>query len=695
MKMPTVARSRPTKRHRPAGKRQAAPEPSVPDPPRTGIRWRAVLIAIACVLTYWNSLSGAFVLDDQGAIVENAQIREWWRPSAVLWPASDSSVAGRPLPHLSLAINYAIGGLDVRGYHVWNIAVHVACALLLFGIVRRTLEVPGLRAKVAGRSLDLAFAVALLWTVHPLNTEVVDYLSQRTESMMAMFYLSTVYAGIRAFESKRSAAWRAAAAVSCVLAVACKESAVTAPVVMAIYDRVFLFDSWKRAFRSRGSLYLGLAASWLVLIALSRSGPRSAVAGFSTGVPIWTYLLNQTVTITTYLRLVVWPRSLVVFYGWPVPLTLGDVLPQAMAVGALAIGTLVGFRFAPQVAFTGAWFFITLAPTSSIVPISTEVGAERRMYLPLIAVIALAVVGAYLLVDYARRRSSVAARVLAPRAMLFGGAVTLLVLSGALAARSAARNREYASALSLARTVVERRPTPVAHHILGEQLLQAGQRDEAVKHLREATRGDSKASYALGVELYNQGKMDEAVAQLTAFLGTWGLPYRLVPRWLEPTPMEVVLARTALARVAAMRGQWREVAEQCQKILAMQPSNLEGRGLLADALFSEQRFAEAEAHYSAYLKMRPDDPHALTNLGVSLVAQGRMQEAVARFRRGVQIDPQNANARRVLALALLDSGDYEQAAREARESLALRPNDDAARDVLNRALAAGRGAAKP
>src|SRR5439155_24183062 len=179
--------------------------------------------------------------------------------------------------------------------------------------------------------------VVLLWTVHPLNTEAVDYLTQRTESMMAMFFCLTLYAGIRAAASDRPGRWESLSALSCALGMACKESMVTAPVIVVLYDRIFVFSSWKQAFGARRRLYAGLAGAWLVLAALNWSGPRSEVGGFSTGVSVWTYVLNQAVMITTYLRLVVWPRPLVVFYGWPLPLTLAAVWPHALAVVLLMV----------------------------------------------------------------------------------------------------------------------------------------------------------------------------------------------------------------------------------------------------------------------------------------------------------------------------------------------------------------------
>jgi hypothetical protein len=99
------------------------------------------------------------------------------------------------------------------------------------------------------------------------------------------------------------------------------------------------------------------------------------------------------------LYLAVWPRSLVLNYGWPRVVTIKDVWPGALATAASAACATIALMRWPKVGFFGAWFFITLAPASSVVPIATEVGAERRMYLPLAGLVVLAVVGAAMVWD--------------------------------------------------------------------------------------------------------------------------------------------------------------------------------------------------------------------------------------------------------------------------------------------------------
>src|SRR5262249_17439405 len=161
-----------------------------PRPARPAARralWlRSAVILVAGVAAYANSVSGPFIFDDEATIVENASIRDLG-PSIALFPHREAPTAGRPIVNLSFALNYALGRLNVAGSHAANILIHLACALALFGVVRRTLDLPSMPARLRDGSLDLACAVALVWVVHPLNSEAVDYVTQRTESMMALF----------------------------------------------------------------------------------------------------------------------------------------------------------------------------------------------------------------------------------------------------------------------------------------------------------------------------------------------------------------------------------------------------------------------------------------------------------------------------------------------------------------------------
>ena len=131
-------------------------------------------------------------------------------------------ITRRPVVNLTLAVNYAIGGLDVRGFHVGNLLIHLLAALTLYGIVRRTLLSPLLKERFGHAASALALAAALIWSVHPLQTEAVTYLTQRTESLMGLFFLLTLYGAIRAASSPHPWKWYAATVAACALGMGCQ-----------------------------------------------------------------------------------------------------------------------------------------------------------------------------------------------------------------------------------------------------------------------------------------------------------------------------------------------------------------------------------------------------------------------------------------------------------------------------------------
>jgi protein O-mannosyl-transferase len=632
---------------------------------------RAALLVLAGAITYATSVSRPFIFDDDAAIVENAQIREL-TPSVALAPQRESPTAGRPIVNLSFALNYAIGGLNVTGYHVGNIAIHLLCALVLFGVVRRTLELPALPAPLRHRADDLAFAIALIWVVHPLNSEAVDYLTQRTESLMALFYLLTLYCAIRvgpaeAGRSVRSVRlqadlrWTVAAIVSCALGMGCKESMVTAPLMVVLYDRAFRYDSFARALRERTLLYSGLASTWVLLAFFVQAGPRKYSAGFQAGVSAWTYLMNQAVMIVRYLRLAVWPRSLVIAYGIPLPYSLGDILPQALLVVALLALTAYACTRDRRLGFLGLWFFLTLAPTSTFVPVATEVGAERRMYLPIITLIALAIV------------------TIGPRLRRVVAIVVLVAASTALSAQTIIRNREYVSSFTLAETVLDRWPTGFAHALYGVELSRAGRHDEALAHLRESVGSYPKGHFHLGVELFAANHYEEALPHLQQFVAE------------QPILIEAVRARTIIGRILLAKKRYPEAIEQFRLVLSMTSPNdsahVTAGGFLADALFGQGKFADALPLYQSFVGSRPTDAGALINLGISLANTGRPHDATTTFRRAVEVSPNDLTARRNLARSLFNEGLLDAADAETNALLRIKEDDAGAHDLKGRLLA--------
>jgi tetratricopeptide (TPR) repeat protein len=561
-----------------------------------------------------------------------------------------------------------VSGLEVRGYHLVNIAIHLTCGLLLFGVVRRVLNGPTFRSEWSGASDGVALAAAALWLLHPLNSEAVDYLTQRTELMMGLFYIGTFYPMVRADGSARPLLWRIVAVGACALGMACKETMVTAPIMVWLYDWRIRGESVRDTFRRRGPFYAALASTWLLLVALQWSGPRIHSAGWSAGIGVWTYLLNQAVMITRYLRLTVWPAGLVLAYGYPLQLTLNDVLPNAVTVFGLLVTTLVTLRLAPRVGFLLTWVVLTLAPTSSLVPIATEVGAERRMYVPLMALAVLAAVGlarAAQVIDWRSRRRLGSACAL----------TAVVAVTAAYGVETADRNREYQSGLIMAQTVLARWPTAYAHFLLATELIGVGDRLGALPHLQVAVRDVPRAEMILGVELAKAGQLDDALSHLQAFVR------------LEPLMLEAVPARNLIGRLLTQRGQREAAANQFRLVLQMDPAFVEAHGHLADALFELSQFAAALSEYRQYLEAFPRDAPATLKLGVALDKLGHSDEALAAFRRVLDLDPHNALAARDAAINRLTADDYAGTVIFGRRAVAAKPDDPVAHDVLGIGLA--------
>jgi Flp pilus assembly protein TadD len=640
----------------------------VPSDVPSAIWWRIALILLAGALAYSNSLSGPFVFDDETAIVANPAIQSF---STALSRQMNSPIAGRPAVALSFAVNFALDGLNVRMYHATNIAIHLACALLLFGLVRRTLMLPRSEDQFRRAAPNLALAAGLLWVVHPLNTEPVSYLTQRTESMMALCYLSTLYASVRAFVSPRPATWQTLAILSCAAGMACKETMATVPLVVVLFDRIFVFDSFAQTLRARWRFYGGLALSWLVLLYLIIPGPRHGSAGFSTTVDSWTYLLNQTRMIVRYLRLVVWPSDLVMHYGAPVGVTLAGVLPYALAVAGLLLLTVMCLRWQPAVGFLAVWVFVTLAPASSVIPIATEVGAERRMYLPLMGIIALIVCGLYGIESIRQRISS-------RHAMLALATLTIILGAGTLA-----RNEEYASGLSLAQASLSRWPSDLAHGAVGSELARLRHDAEALPELRLGARTDPRTRYNLGITLFNLKQLDESIAALRVLVDE------------HPSREEIPWARRTIGHALSLQGKWPQAINELRVALSMAPNDGQTKTLLAGAYFGQgiafadaERFTDAAQSFREALKIDPDSTRLRHNLAAALIDSGDLTGGLAEARQAVAGDPADASSYDLIGRALAMQGKLDEAITQFEQAARLAPNDAAIRDDLERALAA-------
>ncbi len=635
-----------------------------------GLRLFAVAIVLAGFLVYAPALPYPFVFDDEEAITENPYVRSVWPLPAAMSAPPQSPVAGRPVVSLTLALNYHFGGLRPAGYRAFNVLIHVLAGLTLFGVVRRTLSGKRLNELYGRAATPLAAVTALVWLLHPLQTESVTYVVQRTECMMGLFYLLTLYCAIRGFDAARPAGWYAAAIIACALGMATKEVMVTAPALVLLYDRIFVGPSFSGVCRRRPWLYAGLAATWLILGLLLAAGPRSMTVGFGHDAGPLDYARNQCLGIATYLRLAFWPRGLVIDYGMPIAVTWTQAAPYALVVLALLAATIVALLRRPTIGFLGAWFFVILSPTSSFVPIITEVAAERRMYLPLAAVAVGVVLAAFAALQ--RLSSGLALPPLVRRVL--GVAMAGPVL-GLLALLAAARNDDYRTPLGIWTDAVNKRPdNPRAHNNLAQVLYIDGKPAEAAEHLRRALA--LKPDY------------DMAHDNLSIVLATLGDCARATihsDRALELNPDRAGLQRHR-AFVLWTCGRREEAVACYQRAVESDPWDARALYSLGNIFSESGRLEEAERLYRQAVHADPDHAEANNNLGAMLLRRGDALAALAYCLRAASLRPDWAEAQNNAAIALAACGRLPEAVEYYRRALRVNPDYAEARYSLGNAL---------
>ena len=463
-------------------------------------RLRVALIA-ASLLVYANAMGGPFIFDDELSVLWNLNIRSLWPPWVAAWADHESPLSGRPIPAFSIALNYAASGFSSFSYKAVNLGLHIACVLVLFGTVRSGLRLPAF-ADSAGRRADAyAFGAALLFAVHPLASECVNYVTQRTETWMALFYLGALLCSARARlvaagNRQAVARWRAAAVGCCAAGMASKEVMVSAPLMILLFDRATTGRSLKELLLEDRPYYVGLASCWFFAAALMSQTFRTDTVGFNEEVGAIDYVLNQAWVIPRYLGLAVFPSGLAIDWGFPRSLVFSEVAFGFVFVAVLAVSSVVLLVRGSPLGFPMFFVFSVLSPTSTVIPILTEVGAERRMYLPLAALCVIAVVGI---------GSRVWLRDGSPRVVAAG----LLVAALALGSATVSRNSAYRSSLGIWLGAAEVFPdNPRAHANLAREWAESGDFERSVASAERAIEADD--TYApghgeLGIALARQG----------------------------------------------------------------------------------------------------------------------------------------------------------------------------------------------
>ena len=461
-----------------------------------------MLLSLLSLAAYSNSFNASFQFDDYRQIVWNEAVRN---PDNIPRFFTDAGLASalqqlrsyRPLTLSSFAVNYALGGYDVRGYHVFNYLLHSMNALLVFVVVSEVLKGMGRESGMA-----VPFAAASLFALHPIETAAVTYISGRAVLLASVFFLLAFYVFLRARRLSVDGLHAGAFLVPVffLLGLLSKEMAVSLPVIMLLYEVLAVYpvmgnsDGWRRR---RVWVYVAVLAVCTCFIVL-KGRLQGSLTGSDEGYRVFEYLMSQSKALLLYARLMLLPVNQNADYYMPVTWS-PDVL---VGVSILLIAAYMYLLYRLSVkdrasAFFGLWFLVALAPESSLVPIA-DIAVEHRLYLPSVGLLAAL--------------TALAARQDIKPASLKKAAALIALLLMTLTLN---RNTVWATPMTFWSDAAKKAPhSPRAHLNLGDLMMEEGRYKHAIAQFTRTLEENPdyiKAYNDSGLCYMYMGRYDEAL----------------------------------------------------------------------------------------------------------------------------------------------------------------------------------------
>lgn len=604
--------------------------------------WRLISIVFIClvgVIAYSNSFDCSFHFDDTPNIGDNITIRNlsnvkaWW-----------GFIPSRPIGTLSFALDYHFHKLDVWGYHLVNLGIHIVNAMLVWWLVMLTMATPVMKAQPISRhKRSMALFTALLFLSHPLATQSVTYIVQRLASLATLFYLLSLvlYIKGRFCEENKGARvyfYYAVSVLCAILGMLTKEIVFTLPFALVLYEFSFMkTDTWKIDLKDGGiQIPIIILGIFIVLFSLNFSfavfnpAPPLLNQGYDSPITAWEYLLTQFSVILTYIRLFIMPVNQNLDYDYPISHSLLEwhtLFGLLSLTGIIVLGIFL-FRRYRLISFGIFWFFLTLSVESGVIPISQNVIFEHRTYLPSIGFFLVLIGVVFYFIWDRYRQVSV-------------GVLVLLVLT--YAALTYERNKVWKSEYTLWADCLKKSPNkPRPLNAYGKALADAGNASEALTY-------------------YN--------------------------RAIEMNP-HFFIAYENRGNAKARLGDYEGAIADYEETLRINPYHADGHYNLGNALAREGKMAEAVAQLKEALKIRPRSAEYHNNLGYVLALEGKEKEAIAQFQEAIRLKPDLAAAHNNLGNALFYQGSLEGAIESYREALRINPDFKLARENLENALAA-------
>jgi Tfp pilus assembly protein PilF len=598
----------------------------------------AAAVAVLTLLVYARSYGFEFVkYDDPVYVVYNPHVETGLTADGVRWAFTTFDCGNwHPLTWLSLQLDATLyGGLKPGFFHLTNVLLHAANAVLLFLVLGR----------LTGAVWRSA-VVAALFALHPLHVESVAWVAERKDVLSTLFWMLTLVAYL-GYVRRPGVGRYLLVALALALGLMAKPMLVTLPCVLLLLDywplRRRPAVSWPRLVIEKLPLFGLVVASCVVTVIAQREG--QAVAPLA-ALPLAARIGNALLAYVGYLGMMLWPVHLAVYYPHPgTGVSVGWAVAAGLLLAAVTALVLGPGRRRPYLAVGWLWYLGTLVPVIGLVQVGGQALADRYTYVPLI--------GVFLLLTWGAADLATAWRL--PRS--YPAATAALVLF-ACAVLTEVQLGYWLNNLELwkhAAAVTDR--NVLAHINLGTCYNEA--------HMLTAARKEFETAVAI------DPKVAEAHNNLGQVLGEIGLPERAAAEYRQATALTPGLSRPHfnLGTVLAELGRPEEAVKEVRAAIALEPANASFHNSFGGLLWDLGRPEEAEAEYRTAIDLDPRDAYPHRNLGMLLLDLGRRQEALPELRQAVTLDPENAELHRNLGRALREEGQLEEAAAEYRKAL--------------------------
>ncbi len=593
-----------------------------------------VAICLALVGLTWavfgQTLHHDFIgYDDATYVTENQNVSGGLTRPAILWAFRHAHAGNwHPLTSISHMLDCQVYGLNASGHHLTNVLLHTLAVVLLFLVL---LQMTGARWRSA--------FVAAVFAIHPLRVESVAWIAERKDVLSGVFFMLTLLAYVRYVSSERSLLRYLLVAGLFTLGLMAKPMLVTLPCVLLLLDywplgRFGSHSTGNAAIAARRSTLFPLVMEKIPLFLLSLGSSlltvraqRGAMRSFSE-IPLLLRAENAVVSYVRYLRQLLWPADLALYYPHgPLPFAL--VVAALFFLAAMTTVALCFGRKLPYLITGWGWYLVMLLPVIGLVQVGGQALADRYTYLPQI--------GLVLAITWAAADATAGVRRL-QQSMAFAAVAVTIAL--AWCAHHQTHYWQNSESLWL-HTLAVTTNNDVAHNGLGEAWLKNGRTGDAIHEFQTA---------------------------------------------LKIAP-EFSIARNNLGLALLQKRDLTEAIQEFRRVLSRDPQNLKYRLNLAAAFLESGRAVQAAAEYEKVLEIAPDFAPAHLDLGTAYLRAGRLADAVAQFKIALQLQPRSAEVEYNLGLAELENGNRAEAIRDWRETLKMNPDYVAAQAALAWTLA--------